>query len=1149
MTLFLSSQSVYAVNLCSWLFHKKPVAVALPLKKNAEEITDLKSFGLAMTEGMNLNPGQTDLFEIYRQIFFGNPITDVKQYNLDSVFEFLKKHPELQKVPFSEMNISSQNKIYETPENLSKYLKSQFQTSGQIRSNLLKVEANLGYWKKILDYQEPLPPEGLSKNEIKNWNQNNRAKFEKFLNRIISKTNRKLLEFLQSEDVDYQIKTKILFKTLQTIESWLSKKGRNTQSLRQAMVDLIHTVGFGNQATLVLLKSKNGLDKIEGLKKILDERDNVAMSLGFEGHFQELQQKMMIDFPTGLSKNESPYHNIEKLEQEVLRGPFENQNTEALRVRSLSLQESPFRSCLGGSDCSTRTYFSKALDPNYYYFTMTDSDSHSSGHVTVVLGEAKNKLTQDIEKVAFVDKVQNVPNHLMIVFFKAVSMSLKERGYLLAIPTDLGGHNGISNMESISNYIKNDVLSKLKNTYLKFKPEPHDYNFKNSFSRANDGLSVKIFDSQYFELKSKIEPGKKYVSSLAPKDLNKENLVSSFIKLRESSDPQDKLSYISSYSVVNELIKYKLFSKEAFESDLEMFIKDTHNSFNIRKHAAMTLIVSQGTINNWVHILEKFNELERHQIISDIQQWSHTNEHFKKKFYNHLLMNISNFYTFYYEDQPENKNDNPTFHDFYNLVAESLKIAHSQNLEDQYYYLRNPNMADALYFASFNEEGDFKEYIQNILKNSNYPIELRLEAILASILQSSKNEFEVSNLKESDYVAIKETLSKWKKSSDPKYKEFFHKLSVKIDEFIAGSNLAELKSFEKLKLFNVNDLNIGGFPYILVAIHHQQTEIVNWMLSHPEIDLKSWQRNGFNVLEQARRFGNHNFVDQIELEHPELNTKNIKTISFGLSNTPIVNFVKIPSGSFEHYNYGSHSIRIQAPIEMMSVMTSQKLWYDVIQIGKDKTNLLKYINSKPSAEFDFNKPVNQVSYVLVRSWLEDLNILSKLDDEEVQIKLSEILPGHQKGDFYGLPTEEEWIYVSRLEGLVSGSYLFGFKFNNMDEFGLTSANYKLVNKNKFLIKPVFINGEPFYDLFGKIASWMASGEVAQRPHDKRFRVFEKNDRAAIKGGYFAMRDSYTFSSLNVESKEYKNELVGFRLIRVKARDMEQYQPEINQNEK
>jgi hypothetical protein len=46
-----------------------------------------------------------------------------------------------------------------------------------------------------------------------------------------------------------------------------------------------------------------------------------------------------------------------------------------------------------------------------------------------------------------------------------------------------------------------------------------------------------------------------------------------------------------------------------------------------------------------------------------------------------------------------------------------------------------------------------------------------------------------------------------------------------------------------------------------------------------------------------------------------------------------------------------------------------------------------------------------------------------------------------------------------------------------------------------------------------------------------------------------MRDSYTFSSLNVESKEYKNELVGFRLIRVKARDMEQYQPEINQNEK
>jgi hypothetical protein len=83
------------------------------------------------------------------------------------------------------------------------------------------------------------------------------------------------------------------------------------------------------------------------------------------------------------------------------------------------LAEAPFRSCIGGSDCSSRTYLTKALDPNYQYFTLTDAEGYSSGHITVVLGSAPGKAKSripslehgsDERKLAFIDKIQNVPH-------------------------------------------------------------------------------------------------------------------------------------------------------------------------------------------------------------------------------------------------------------------------------------------------------------------------------------------------------------------------------------------------------------------------------------------------------------------------------------------------------------------------------------------------------------------------------------------------------------------------------------------------------------------------------------------------------------------------------------------------------------------
>ena len=82
--------------------------------------------------------------------------------------------------------------------------------------------------------------------------------------------------------------------------------------------------------------------------------------------------------------------------------PYIVKGKETFRLRALSLQESSFRGCLGG-DCSTRSYFDLALDPNFIYFTLTDVHHRSSGQITVVLGTAVNK-KGEVVKTAFVDR-------------------------------------------------------------------------------------------------------------------------------------------------------------------------------------------------------------------------------------------------------------------------------------------------------------------------------------------------------------------------------------------------------------------------------------------------------------------------------------------------------------------------------------------------------------------------------------------------------------------------------------------------------------------------------------------------------------------------------------------------------------------------
>ena len=108
-----------------------------------------------------------------------------------------------------------------------------------------------------------------------------------------------------------------------------------------------------------------------------------------------------MNHPIGSTKKENLSQILSDIQREIQNSPYTVAGQQVFRVRALSLQESPFRGCLGG-DCSTEEYFNLGLDPNFISFTLTNEEFQSSGHITVVLGKARSEKEKSRIKIAFV---------------------------------------------------------------------------------------------------------------------------------------------------------------------------------------------------------------------------------------------------------------------------------------------------------------------------------------------------------------------------------------------------------------------------------------------------------------------------------------------------------------------------------------------------------------------------------------------------------------------------------------------------------------------------------------------------------------------------------------------------------------------------
>ena len=521
---------------------------------------------------------------------------------IHQVAKILQKYPDLTKEPFRNFQIIYKDIKYPTLKELSSFLDPQYKGAATVRANLFQIDANKGFWKKVLAYEGPkrFDLQANEKMEVKKH-------FDHFFNDKLPKT---LKQYLANEKISLETRAIYLHSYLIKERQQLQKAGKKTKAISRAIVDLVHSVVYFDTIIKNGLKSSNQLERLTAFQKVLIKRDLFAKKLGYSS-FQGLRKKFGNIEPTGMSYEGQLSTKINEWKRAIMS--HENStNTHSKTVRHLSLIESPFRSCLG-RDCSTRAYLSKALDPNYHYFTLTDEKGYSDGHITIVLGTANTKTST--LNVAFLDKIQNIPNKDIPLMIESVRKSVLEKGYILALPDDLGGVNGLTNENVIQEFIqakiKTDSTLKLKHF------SPHSNIFEKHFDRGYSKayqykntaqssvlpiLSLKLSERKTFT----IDQGP-IVTSWKDDTSNLVFKILPDIRKLQNGTLTDKILYIEAIQKIRSSIKdlkniaFDFDSVNAhYESTLQEWLESNEAPFRLKK----TII-----LNQWVYSEKPFEQL------------------------------------------------------------------------------------------------------------------------------------------------------------------------------------------------------------------------------------------------------------------------------------------------------------------------------------------------------------------------------------------------------------------------------------------------------------------------------------------------------------------------------------------------------------
>ena len=580
---------------------------------SAQDIKTIEKLSEAFSKGLRPIKGQQFLWGIYQNSFFPNPINTVD--NIDKVFNLLEEYPNLSKPIFREQLLTIQSRIYVQTGELKEFTSRFKNSSVRKKTSLMRVEENLSYWSKVLNGKQ-----------FKNQDQSKKR------DQVVSFLGPKLIDELENSKDYNETVILELYKKLETERQKQLSENKEVHFISQAILDLIHTAGFSNWNLLEGMKSKDSFIVLQSIRKVLEYREHLASSLGFKD-FMDFKDSLQLEI-----NNDKDFYDTDKLEAKIshLKNQLQSQTPvhkplETYRVRPLSLVESPFRGCLGGSDCSSRAYFEKALDPNFIYWTKTDKNFFSLGQITTVLGTAKNSKGKTI-KVAFVDKIQNISEPDLIPMLLAVKESLKEEAYILALSLNVGDHNGLSNTVELSRYVEFQILPQLKKLLTDFAPHPNEYDFENGFSRAYDQLDMLEFDFPSGK-EFKILAGEKY-DSYVLEDLTKENLIENVLKLKDSKNSQDIIIFLNKIKFFNKANASGFSDKEVSLILVDLLQDLPLSEWKLRKRALYDL--SLFNIEKFIQFFKQLKESEQAQIRGEISNWRKTNDNKKRNVFRFL---------------------------------------------------------------------------------------------------------------------------------------------------------------------------------------------------------------------------------------------------------------------------------------------------------------------------------------------------------------------------------------------------------------------------------------------------------------------------------------------------------------------------------
>ena len=557
------------------------------------------------TRGLNPDfndPDQVKLFEMYRVSRFGDATPGtIPQNYVELILAFRKAHPGIAKKYFREVTYVRQDFVYPPVAKLDngKKLHSIWHNIQTMRAEIdkfLKVDKKALVSERRLTEKDFVTLFGEKEEDHHEWRN------------------------LPHREVTI----KNLFNQLLRLRKQKKAAQESTKFIDQTILDIANTIGFEKGLVEGALKDKDAssYEKLKALRQGIYAREDFAGDMAqfvepenlIPGGYQGLLKELGLRKASKLSDDGNLTKDLAAVETEM-RQKAEKVDGEKMRVRQLSPAEEALRSCLGG-DCSSRTYFEKAMEADYVYFTQTNTIHESMGHATLVLGEA------DGVKVAMLDKLQNIPNEEIPYFIESIRRSLLQDGYALGIPEDLGDHNGLSNYGYTREFVGNelDAYTRSEKTLTGFKP--HSASIKDPlYSRAYKNLSLRVVKPLSRKLReaAKIRTGSKY----EPVPMGRASMDSMVAEMRLRKNSPHATDHFEYVHTVMALLRAGVDIDPDYKSAIQSWLADANSPVTLKNSIVRNQLErARGNHLNLPEFVESLHILKPRELSTVIQNWS-----------------------------------------------------------------------------------------------------------------------------------------------------------------------------------------------------------------------------------------------------------------------------------------------------------------------------------------------------------------------------------------------------------------------------------------------------------------------------------------------------------------------------------------------